>query len=84
VAAAVDILRELLDDHVRLLGPHHPNTLTIRHNLASALSEWGELAAAVDLYRELLDDRTRVLGADHPHTLGTKATFESLLSESEE
>jgi len=27
-------MEELLTDHMRVLGPDHPNTLSTRHNLA--------------------------------------------------
>jgi hypothetical protein len=33
-AGAVAAFEELLADHLRVLGPDHPNTLTTRNNLA--------------------------------------------------
>jgi hypothetical protein len=40
----------------RLLGADHPDTLTVRNNLASSTGAAGEPARARDLYAELLPD----------------------------
>ncbi|HTG32153.1 MAG TPA: tetratricopeptide repeat protein [Thermoanaerobaculia bacterium] len=60
----------VLDDEI--YGEEHPNTLTARHNLASALREVDDLEGARKLEETILEIRTRVLGAEHPHTLQSK------------
>ncbi|MFD8811158.1 tetratricopeptide repeat protein [Streptomyces sp. NPDC059627] len=62
----------MLDDHVRVLGADHRDTLSIRHGLAFWRGEAGDPAGAVAAFVELLDDCMRVLGADHPYTLTTR------------
>lgn len=51
------------------LGPHHPDTLNSRNNLAVAYQDAGRLHEAITLYEQNLDDRTRILGPHHPDTL---------------
>ena len=59
----------LLPVYERVLGPEHPDTLTIRANLAYWTGETGDAAAARDQYAALLPIRERVLGPEHPDTL---------------
>ena len=66
----------LLRDGNRVLGPDHPDTLTVRSNRAYYLSDAGRVQEAVGEYGALLTDRTRVLGPDHPHTLTTRRKLE--------
>ena len=54
------------------LGPHHPDTLTSRNNLAVAYQDAGRLHEAITLYEQNLDDRTRILGPHHPDTLASR------------
>jgi hypothetical protein len=53
----------------RVLGPEHPDALTVRGNVARWTGEEGALAAARDLFAELLPVYERVMGAEHPDTL---------------
>ncbi|MFM9696740.1 tetratricopeptide repeat protein, partial [Streptomyces europaeiscabiei] len=76
-AEAVRLHRQTLDDRIRVLGPEHPDTLTSRHNLASALARMGEQEEAVRLLRQTLADRVRVLGPEHPHTVRTRDDLET-------
>ena len=55
--------------HQRFLGADDPQTLTARHDLASAYWWSGRLAEATALNERTLIDRERVLGSDHPDTL---------------
>ena len=48
------------------LGPHHPDTLNSRNNLAVAYQDAGRLHEAITLYEQNLDDRTRTLGQHQP------------------
>ncbi|MFI6800981.1 tetratricopeptide repeat protein [Streptosporangium canum] len=52
-----------------VLGEEHPNTLTSRNNLASALRDLRQLAEAAAEYRAVLEVQRRVLGEEHPSTL---------------
>ncbi|MFI6077753.1 tetratricopeptide repeat protein [Actinoplanes sp. NPDC051343] len=71
-SAALAYWKALLPAAVDRLGPHHPDTLTIRNNLAWARSRTGSSDRALTDMRELLTVRRRVLGADHPNTLATE------------
>ena len=51
------------------LGPHHPDTLASRNNLAGAYRAAGRLDEAIALYEQTLEDSIRFLGPDHPDTL---------------
>jgi len=51
------------------LGPHHPDTLASRNNLAGTYRASGRLDKAIPLYEQTLEDSIRVLGTDHPGTL---------------
>jgi hypothetical protein len=59
----------------RVLGPEHPDTLRVRHNLARWTGEAGDAAAARDQYAALLPIRERVLGPEHPDTVTTRASL---------
>ena len=56
----------------KILGPDHPDTLTLRNNLAYAYYSAGRLGEAIPLFEEVLADRVRVLGDDHPSTLASR------------
>ena len=60
---------QTLEDSTRILGPHHPDTLTSRNNLAYAYRDAGRLDEAIPLYEQNLEDSTRILGTNHPNTL---------------
>jgi tetratricopeptide (TPR) repeat protein len=62
---------------IATLGPHHPETLTARQNMALWVGEAGELARALQLLQELLPDQERILGPDHPDTLATRHNIAS-------
>jgi len=70
---ALTLFGDLLSAHAEILGPDHPDTLTIRHNLAWTLAEAGRHAEAIIVYRDLLTDRIGILGIDHPFTMGTRS-----------
>jgi len=55
-----------------VLGPDHPDTLTIRNNLAGAYRSVGRFGEAIELFEQVLAKRERVLGADCPDTLETR------------
>ncbi|MGK5685220.1 tetratricopeptide repeat protein [Actinoplanes sp. URMC 104] len=54
------------------LGPEHPDTLTVRNNLAWAHGRIGDAERAFTGLKELLPVRIRVLGPEHVNTLATR------------
>ena len=66
LSAAVEVIEDVL-------GPDHPDMLTVRDNLVGAYDSVGRFAEAIDAWEELLRDCQRVLGADHPVTLRTRS-----------
>ncbi|WP_461063414.1 tetratricopeptide repeat protein [Streptomyces pseudoechinosporeus] len=56
----------------RIQGEDHPDTLTVRNNLAYAYASAGDLGRAIPLYERTLADRLRVLGEDHPDSLTSR------------
>jgi tetratricopeptide (TPR) repeat protein len=75
------ILRQVLLERERGLGPAHPDTLATRHRLASALDDQGLYAEAESEYGEVLKLEEKVLGPEHPRTLGTRNNLANLLFE---
>jgi hypothetical protein len=53
----------------------HPDTLTIRGNIAHWTGECGDAPEALRLFKALLPDQERVLGPDHPDTLTTRGNI---------
>ena len=66
---SIELYEQVLAERERVLGPDHPDTLTIRNNLAGAYYSVGRFGEAIELYEQVLADRVRVLGPDHPDTL---------------
>ena len=58
--------RAVLAVRERVFGAEHPETLSIRNSVASALSLQGKHAEAEQEYRAVLAIQERVLGAEHP------------------
>ncbi len=58
-----------------VLGPHHPDTLASRNNLAGTYRDAGRLDKAIALYEQTLGDSVRVLGSDHPDALTARNTL---------
>ncbi|MFE3247244.1 tetratricopeptide repeat protein [Streptomyces sp. NPDC059209] len=72
-AAEHHLLRQcVLDAETQHLGSDHPDILTSRNDLATALNELGRHQEAADLHQQNLTDRERLLGPDHPHTLNSR------------
>jgi tetratricopeptide (TPR) repeat protein len=55
-----------------VVGPDHPDTLTIRYMVAYWTGERGDPHGALRLYQELLADSERVFGTDHRNTLALR------------
>ena len=69
---SIELYEQVLAEYERVLGADHPDTLTVRNNLAGAYKSAGRLAEAVELFERVLADRVRVLGPDHPDTLAAR------------
>ena len=67
----------MLDERKRLLGPDHPDTLTIRNSLAAAYHSAGRFYEAINAWEELLPDCQRVLGVEHPLTKRVEKNLEA-------
>ncbi|WP_063058938.1 tetratricopeptide repeat protein [Nocardia sienata] len=68
-ARAITIADPLLDYCEQILGTDHPDTLLLRHNLAVAYYDAGQIDEAILLRAQTLADRERVLDTHHRHTL---------------
>ncbi|MFT9671327.1 tetratricopeptide repeat protein [Streptomyces rhizosphaericola] len=82
-AASEELLlrRHVLDHESTVLGPDHPDTLTSRNNLATALNRLGEHRQAADLHQQVLTDSERILGPDHPDTLTSRNNLANALND---
>ena len=63
------LLRPVLEERLRLLGPEHPDTLVSRHHMARALWSQGRAVEAEREYRQIIPLSERLLGPEHPQTL---------------
>ncbi|WP_212831920.1 tetratricopeptide repeat protein [Catellatospora sp. TT07R-123] len=70
-AGSVVMLEANLTDRVRVLGSNHPETLSNRHNLATAYRGAGRVGEAIDLYKLVLTDHPAAIRrrppGDAPH-----------------
>ena len=74
---AEDPLTQVMETRNRVLGPEHPDTLTIMANLASTYRSQGRWKEAEELQAQVLEMRKRVLGPEHPDTLTSMANLAS-------
>jgi tetratricopeptide (TPR) repeat protein len=68
---AEPLLLETIEEHRRVLGDDHPNTLGSMNNLAFLFSVQGRYSEAEPLFLETLEIEQRALGNDHPVTLSS-------------
>ncbi|WP_436535172.1 caspase, EACC1-associated type [Actinoplanes sp. HUAS TT8] len=68
---AVTHFEWILGEWKAFLGEDHPDTLTARHNLASAYQIAGRLDDAIELHEQALDAFRRLFGEDTPETLAS-------------
>ena len=66
---AVPMFTDALAVQRRLVGPDHPDTLTMTMNFGLVLKSQGKHTEAETIYREVLTVQRRVLGPEHPSTL---------------
>ncbi|MGI5214848.1 tetratricopeptide repeat protein [Plantactinospora sp. CA-290183] len=76
-ATTVTLLRAYVDHNT--VDPNQPDTLHIRHNLATVLLEQGRYGEAADELRSVLAAQIKVPGPDHPDTLHTRYNLADIL-----
>lgn len=76
------ILREVLQERDRGLGPDHRDTLVTRHDLALSLDDQGKYAEAEAQFRAVLNIQEKVLGHEDSDTLGTRNSLAGVLKRS--
>ena len=74
-------MTRLLADYRRILGPEHPETLTVWHNYIASLANAGYTNEAVSEAHTLLITRRRLLGADHVETRQTWRNYAIMLAD---
>jgi hypothetical protein len=62
-----------------VLGPDHPSTLIMRHQIAVEMAAQGNHAAAQAEFRDVLAAKLQVLGPDHPSTQITSTWVDDLI-----
>ncbi|MGW9211245.1 FxSxx-COOH system tetratricopeptide repeat protein [Embleya sp. NPDC055664] len=77
---AIQAFQRALHARARVLGGDHPDTLTVRNDLARVYTKAGDLDFAVPLLQRTLHDRERLLGGDHPDTLASRDSLASAYS----
>ncbi|MDX3321194.1 tetratricopeptide repeat protein [Streptomyces sp. ME03-5684b] len=80
---AIPLFEQTLTDRQRVLGTDHPDTLSLRNNLAYAYRTAGDLSRATPLYEQTLTDAERVLGTDHPMIAVLRTSIERTRSASD-
>jgi hypothetical protein len=73
--AACELYRRAVQARVQVLGPEHPDTLTVYNILAHWMGVAGDAAGARDLSAALLPVRVRVSGPEHQETLVTRGNL---------
>ncbi|MEU9200862.1 tetratricopeptide repeat protein [Streptomyces sp. NPDC048332] len=68
-ARTISLSEAVLAEREQVLGYAHPDTLSIRNNLAAAFESAGDLGRAIPLYVTTLVQREQILGDTHPNTL---------------
>jgi hypothetical protein len=68
----------VLAGQIRVLGPHHRDTLTTRWYIASWLARAGDPPRAVLRMEQFLVDQIQALGRDHPDVLTTRRALAEL------
>ena len=66
-AKCIEIMEEALRLDRIVFGEDHPNVDEDLYDLASALSDMGELDASLKLFQEVLERDRRILGEEHPY-----------------
>jgi tetratricopeptide (TPR) repeat protein len=69
------LFRRALTSTEKLLGPEHPDSLTIVQNISSIYWRQGRYDQAEALCKRTLTGREKVLGPEHPNTLQTMHTY---------
>ena len=68
-AVELEVVVVVVED---VLGPDHPDTLTVLNNMIGAYESVGRFDEAIELFEQVLAECERVLGPDHPDTLKSR------------
>jgi hypothetical protein len=79
-AKALELLREILTDQIRVMGSDHEDTLSSRFQIAWFTHLSGKTSESISMYEELLTDELRVLGPNNVQTLRTVRDLADCLS----
>ena len=77
---AEQILRQVIELRMKVLGPKHPITLSSRNNLALVLHSQGKHEEAEQIHRQTLELTIEVLGPKHPETLAIMTNLANTLN----
>jgi len=75
---AIPLFMESIELRTRDLGPDHPLTILVLHNLAAAYGQTQQFARAESLYRIVVAKRQRLLGPEHLDVARTLSMFGTL------
>jgi uncharacterized protein involved in exopolysaccharide biosynthesis len=76
---AETLLKDAAQGRKEVLGPHHPETLSIMNSLAMVLQSLERLDEAEAYFRETLEGCHQSLGPNHPNTATARENLEELL-----
>ncbi|GHA68801.1 tetratricopeptide repeat protein [Streptomyces tauricus] len=80
-STAISYWHDMAKNTERVLGAHHPETITTRGNLANAYFQAGRISEAIDLHERVLAAFEQLLGADHSHTLTARGGLATAYSQ---
>jgi tetratricopeptide (TPR) repeat protein/methylmalonyl-CoA mutase cobalamin-binding subunit len=75
IRVRVELVERALQTVEEVLGPRHPEALTLAASLGSLCWEMGRTSEAISIFERLLADSVEVLGEQHPSTLNARANL---------
>jgi tetratricopeptide (TPR) repeat protein len=75
-AKALEYCGKALAISERVLGPEHPDTVTMYNNIAGVYRTQGDYAKALEYYRKANVVFLSVFGENHPYTQGTDLSIQ--------
>ena len=82
-AEGAEMMRTVVTDRIRILGPTHPESLDAASRLGAVLARLGgpSLAEAADVLRSTVPKQERHSGPDHPQTRATRDRLADVLAQ---
>ena len=81
IKKSTELLNEVKNVELRILGEEHPGYLITKSDIADRLAEIGQINESLVLLNEVKDVELRVLGEEHPSYLITKSNIADGLAE---